>query len=152
MSDAKKFLRYWLPLVIWMALIYSASGDAKSVAHTSRFLEPFLKFFWPDIPVKVLDKIIVFVRKTAHTTEYAVLAWFWWRALRQPVRKNPRPWLWRLALLAWLLATLYAATDEFHQSFVHGREASVVDVLIDSGGAAFGLLALWGFGRWRKSW
>ena len=152
MSDAKKFLRYWLPLVIWMALIFSASGDAQSVAHTSRFLEPFLKFFWPDISVEVVDAIRFLVRKMAHATEFAVLAWLWWRALRQPVRKDPRPWLWRLALLAWLLATLYAATDEFHQSFVPEREASVFDVLIDSYGAAVGLLARWRFGRWRKSW
>ena len=37
--------------------------------------------------------------------------------------------------LALLVAAVYAATDEFHQSFVPGRTASVYDVLIDTSGA-----------------
>jgi VanZ family protein len=42
---------------------------------------------------------------------------------------------------AWALALLYAASDEFHQSFVPGRSASVVDVLVfDHLGAIFALL------------
>jgi VanZ family protein len=49
------------------------------------------------------------------------------------------------AWLAWLLAFFYAATDEFHQSFVHGRHASIFDVLIfDNFGA---LLALYFYRR-----
>jgi len=63
---------------------------------------------------------------------YAILAWSYWYALgRQP---NQR-WL------AWLLAILYAATDEIHQSYVPGRYPSVWDVLIfDNLGA---LISLW---------
>ena len=42
---------------------------------------------------------------------------------------------------AWMMAILFAATDEFHQSFVNGRHPSVFDVLIfDNLGAA---IALW---------
>ena len=45
--------------------------------------------------------------------------------------------------LSWLLAVLYAATDEFHQSFTPGRHPSLVDILFfDGGGAAAGLGAL----------
>ena len=44
------------------------------------------------------------------------------------------------AWLAWVLALLYAMTDEFHQSFTLGRNPSPVDVfLFDGGGAALGL-------------
>jgi VanZ family protein len=52
-------------------------------------------------------------------------------------------------LLAWLLALIFSATDEFHQSFVPGRHASAFDVLVfDNFGAAF---ALWlYFMRWGK--
>ncbi len=43
--------------------------------------------------------------------------------------------------LAWILAVLYAITDEIHQSFVIGRHASLLDVLVfDAGGAALALL------------
>jgi VanZ family protein len=50
------------------------------------------------------------------------------------------------------VAVFYAATDEFHQTFVPSREGCVRDVMIDSTGAIVGLLALWWFGRWRKFW
>src|SRR4051812_39527123 len=73
-------------------------------------------------------------RKFVHASEYALLCYLWWRALRTVMD--------RLAALmpAWLIATAYAATDEYHQSFVNGRHATWVDVAIDSMGA--GLLAL----------
>jgi len=47
---------------------------------------------------------------------------------------------------------LYAGTDEFHQRFVPSRQASGWDVLLDSTGAAMGLLGLWALGCWRKWW
>jgi len=67
------------------------------------------------------------LRKGAHLTEYAVLGALLYRALgREP-----------LALAAGLA---YAATDELHQHFVHGRHASPVDVAIDAVGVAAGML------------
>jgi len=51
-----------------------------------------------------------------------------------------------------LIVTMYAITDELHQSFVPSREGSVWDVLLDTTGGAFGLLFLWILGRWRKLW
>jgi len=44
----------------------------------------------------------------------------------------------------------YAASDEFHQTFVPSREGCVRDVMIDTSGALAGLFALWLFGRLRK--
>ena len=41
--------------------------------------------------------------------------------------------------VAWILATMYSATDEFHQSFVPGRHPEVVDAMIDSMGASIAL-------------
>ena len=69
------------------------------------------------------------LRKLGHVTEYAVLTLCWWRALRGlgVSREN------RIAIaLAVALALAYAATDEFHQTFVSGRHGTPVDVLIDS--------------------
>jgi VanZ family protein len=76
-------------------------------------------------------------RKFVHAGEYALLCFLWWRALRTKLDA-------RTALaLAWAIATLYAATDEYHQRFVTGRHSTWVDVAIDSMGAAlFVLLTL----------
>jgi VanZ family protein len=73
-------------------------------------------------------------RKLAHLAEYALLAILWWRALR--TRTSSR----RAALGALLIASLYAASDEYHQSFVEGRSGDALDWAIDSFGAAVGLL------------
>lgn len=42
-----------------------------------------------------------------------------------------------MIVCGWLIATIYAATDEFHQLFVDGRACLFTDVMIDSAGAAF---------------
>ena len=76
-------------------------------------------------------------RKVVHASEYALLCFLWWRALRTVMDRT-------VALLpAWIFATLYAVTDEFHQTFVSGRHGTWVDVVIDSLGAGvFVLLTL----------
>jgi VanZ family protein len=71
----------------------------------------------------------VLIRKLAHVTEYLVLTLCWWRALRGlgVSREN------RIAVgIAVAIALTYAATDEFHQTFVSGRHGTPVDVLIDA--------------------
>lgn len=78
------------------------------------------------------------VKKGGHMTGYALLALSYWRALGF---RQGRWWL------AWCLAVLYAVTDEFHQSFVPGRSASIWDVLIfDNLGA---LISLWLLNRYK---
>jgi VanZ family protein len=148
----RAFLKYWLPALIWMALIFSASSDTNSFAHSSRIIAPLLHWLFPQMPDDTLYLIVLFVRKCAHLTEYAVFALLLWRALRKPVKNDPRPWIWREARLALLIVALYAASDEFHQSFVPTRTGLVSDVFVDIAGGAAGLLALWIIGRWRKYW
>jgi VanZ family protein len=133
------FLRYWLPLLIWMTVIFSASADTQSTAHTSRFLEPFLRSLWPDISLEKIDQVRWVVRKAAHLTEFAILAWLWWRALRRPTRYDSKPWSWRIAGCALGAVVLYAISDELHQYFVANRTASVRDVGIDTLGGIAGL-------------
>jgi VanZ family protein len=80
------------------------------------------------------------LRKLAHATEYALLAFFVARAVNGG-HQSHHPWV--VLLGAWLVATLYAMTDEWHQSFVPGREPTVTDVVLDSSGALLGALAAW---------
>jgi len=75
------------------------------------------------------------LRKLAHLTEYAVLTFLLIRALSQ-YRLGWRRILWT----AFLLAVLYAISDEYHQTFVFGREGALRDILIDGLGAG---LAVW---------
>jgi VanZ family protein len=67
------------------------------------------------------------LRKCAHMTEYAILAALLYRALG---RHMP----------AFFAALAYAASDELHQRFVHGRHGTPVDVAIDAVGIVAGLL------------
>jgi len=149
------FLKYWLPVLIWMALIFSASSDSRSYEHSGRLFglfEPLLHRLFPQMSPGQIESIHHLFRKCGHLTEYAVLALLLWRAVRQPVKNAPRPWHWPEARRALLIVMLYAATDEFHQGFVPDRTSLVSDVLIDTAGGMAGLSALWIFGRLRKRW
>lgn len=66
------------------------------------------------------------LRKIAHVTEFAILGGMLLRALRRPVP-------------AWFLGVAYAASDEFHQHFVSGRNGNPVDVAIDALGVLLGV-------------
>ena len=132
-----------MPVLAWMLVIFAASTDLGSAEHTSRFLIPFLHWLNPHISGAAIMKIQFLIRKAAHLTEYAVLAMLLLRA----VRSGTRAAFARQAALVLVLTALYAATDEFHQTFTPSRTASVRDVLIDCTGAAAGLAIYWAMRR-----
>ncbi len=107
-------LHLWLPATIMMLVIFAFSSIPS---------DSMPSFDWADLLVK----------KGGHALGYGLLALAYLYAFQLDFSK------WKLA---WLLAFLYAVSDEFHQSFVMGRYASWVDVMIDSAGAAFALLWL----------
>jgi VanZ family protein len=80
------------------------------------------------------DWWVIVLRKLGHITGYALLTAAWWWALRSAVR---RPMLWAV-----LISLAYACTDEFHQTFVRGREGTPRDVLIDAIGMAIAALLI----------
>ena len=135
-----------------MTVIFSASGDSASFQHSSRIIGPLLHWLAPGLSEEQIHLAVVVVRKTAHVSEYAILAWLVWRLIRN--RKTPASSTWNRREAGWtlLVAVLYAASDEFHQLFVPSREASVRDVLIDTSGALLTLLCLWFVSRWQQSW
>ena len=149
---ASHFIRWWLPVLVWMGLIFTASADAKSYQHSSTLFEPLLRWLFPQMPQPTIELVHHVFRKCGHLTEYAVLALILWRAIHKPDKISSRAWRWDEAGLALAVVFLYAASDEFHQIFVSGRTALVSDVFIDTAGGAAGLLALWAIGRWQKHW
>lgn len=103
----------WVPALVVMGSIFWFSAQPA---------EQLPVFSWADRIVK----------KAGHVIGYALLALSYWYAL--DMAKNKR-WL------VWFFVILYALTDEYHQSFVPGRHASIWDVLVfDNIGA---LLSLW---------
>lgn len=108
----EKAFKYWFPVVIWSIVIFSFS--ARSVPSTS-------DFFWKDFVVK----------KTAHLVEYGILAVLLYRAFVSYGRSKKEALIYSL-----VIAVVYAASDEFHQSFVSGRDGRLRDVIIDTMGAS----------------
>jgi len=145
---ARRFVRYWMPAIVWMAVIFLGSTDMLSAAHTSRFLVPFLRWLDPQISLAALNAIQFGIRKLAHLTEYAILAALLWRALRGGTR-----WQVKISILffgTWIACAIFAASDEFHQSFVPSRTSSPIDVMIDVTGALIGLAICLAFSMRRK--
>src|SRR3954463_2820775 len=120
----------YLPVLLWMCLIFLGSTEMGSPKHTSRFLVPFLKWLIPNISERALEAAQLAVRKTAHVSEYGILALLVWTGRKLDTRKW-RVWSWKE--FQWIVITcaLYASTDELHQLFVASRGSSVVDVGID---------------------
>ena len=121
-----------------MVFVFIGSTDLLSAEHTSRFIGPFLRWFAPDISEATIASIQLVVRKCAHLTEYAILAALLSRAFRQTQLR-----LGRALAISVLIAAVYAALDEFHQSFVASRTGSPWDVLIDCAGALAGVWIYW---------
>lgn len=152
MLKLRVFARYWLPALVWMVLIFTASGDRHSYEHSSRLFEPFLRWLFPRLAEARIHDLHETLRKGAHLTEYAILALLLRRAVGRSPENNRRRWSWPEVRLVLFLVMLYAATDEFHQQFVPTRTAMVSDVFLDTAGGAAGLLALWLLGRRQKYW
>jgi VanZ family protein len=109
----------WIPAALMMLAIFLFSARPST-----------------DIRSSLLQTIIY---KGGHVIGYAILTMSIWRGLEF---RRERRWL------AWLLAILYAVTDEYHQSFVPGRHPAAFDVLVfDNVGA---LISVWLSGRLLK--
>ena len=134
----KSFLKYWLPLLIWLGVIFVGSTSIMSSEHTSRYIVPFLLWLKPGMSPVAIWTILVVARKCAHVTEYAVLALLLWRALRSVRFLRTKTLMVFGAVL--LGCALFAASDEFHQTFVKSRTPSGRDVVLDVTGALLGLL------------
>ncbi len=120
-----------------MLVIYLMSTGLFSAEKTSRIVEPILYLVFPGISQDSVTLVHGLIRKMAHITEYFILGLLLFKAFRGTSQQE-----WRLKWAVWAVAVaaFYALTDEFHQSFVATRTASVTDVSIDAVGAAMAQL------------
>jgi len=98
----------WLAVLLWMGVIFALS-DIPSLASS---FEPFY------------DLIL---RKLSHMAEYMLLTALLFWALRPFMAHRAH-----ILLTATLIAVLYACSDEWHQTFVPGREGTLHDIGIDA--------------------
>lgn len=116
---SNKLIFKFLPAVLMMLAIFLFSARPGDI-----------------IPMSLWKQVLY---KAGHVVGYAMLALSYWRAFRFDSRQR---WI------AWLLAVLYAVTDEYHQSFVPFRHSTAFDVLVyDNLGA---LTSLWLAGTFAK--
>lgn len=116
------------PLLLWMAFIWFFSTAGFSSINTSRFLGPLLHWFFPNISEAQLATLHLLIRKAAHLTEYAILAFLARRAFVTSSKAFIKRHWFGLGLL---IVACYALLDEFHQSYVPSRTASIYDSAID---------------------
>jgi VanZ family protein len=114
-----------------MALIMWFSTGDFSAENTGSVLQPVLQWLLPWASSSQIATLHALVRKTAHMTEYAVLATLWFIALTRERRWSAR----RAAWLALLVAVGWAFLDELHQATEPSRTASIGDVGFDTAGA-----------------
>ena len=124
--------------------IFSAQPGEESGNLSGVFADLVIGIFYPDYAqldaaaqLQINETLSLLVRKLAHFSEFGLLAVFMLAHLSAIAETVGRPR--RCASISWLLTSLYAGSDEFHQMFVDGRGPSLLDVGIDSCGALFGI-------------
>ena len=117
----RKFVRHWLPVILWMGVIFvgSSIGDV------------------PRVGGRVTDGL---AHRVAHLIEYAILGGLLLRAM-----SKDRPVTKREAIITLIVVALYGASDEFHQRFTPGRSSEGLSVLFDVAGGAIGA---WVYRQW----
>lgn len=128
----------WGAVAAWMALIFlfSAQPGKESGALSGEFTRFLLKAIQLLLAGFQIDTetLHTFIRKAAHFFVYLILGCLSAHALRASGVAG-----WRQFVYAFLISVFYAASDEFHQSFVPGRGPSGWDVVIDGAGALLGI-------------
>ena len=121
----------YAPLVLWIGFVLFLSTGQASMSNTSRFIRPFLEFIFPNTPSELIDVYHGYIRKLAHLTEYAILAFWAFRAFKNSSYTILRRFWF---VCAFILAFLIASIDETNQSYIASRTGSIYDVLLDATG------------------
>ena len=133
----RRFVSHYLPLIVWLAFISFASSDNFNAGNTSRIIGPLILWLFPNTSPETLAVVHFITRKIAHFTEYAILGFLAARAFRtEPRHAISSRWF----LICVILVVVNALLDEYHQSFVPSRTASIFDSLIDMAGGLTALL------------
>lgn len=104
-------MRRWIPPLVWMGVIFFVSAQ-------------------PTVP-SVPGRWDLLLKKGMHVLAYGLLTWLYLRALRGNWSRDAR-----VRVVSAGLALAYALSDEYHQTFVPGRNGTLIDVVIDGVGVS----------------
>ncbi|MFH1709611.1 MAG: VanZ family protein [bacterium] len=116
MTSKYKYYKYWIPAILYMALLFYLSSRPAPAE---------------------LDLIPVIAKlKLVHIIEYGILYFLLWYAITKTTAYSKI----EVFILALFATILYGLTDEFHQIFVAGRSAKLIDIVANGvGGVLAGL-------------
>lgn len=147
-SNWRERLFRYAPLILWIVVVLYASTTQGAMQNTSRFIRPLLQFLFPNSPEETLIVYHAYIRKLAHLTEYAILAFWASRAVSKSSLDSLRRF-WFVFALALVFSV--ASIDEYNQSFNSLRTGSIYDVLLDVAGGTSMVLLLAVYRRISKS-
>lgn len=142
--NKRKFIVYICGVLLWMGIIFSFSAQPSEASDETslgfgRVIAEILVEGFEELSEEAQFKLVegwnIFIRKTAHFCEYAVLGILCAFALSQ-VKISGR----KAAAIGIVICAGYAASDELHQYFVPGRAGRITDVCLDSAGAITGIV------------
>lgn len=112
--------RFILLITMSFLIFYFSSQNGTESGNLS-----FEFFQMLGLSFEQIDKIHFLGRKMAHVTEYFILTILTARVIKVTKLKNK-------ILLTFIYPLLFAASDEFHQTFIPGRSGQITDVFVDS--------------------
>lgn len=140
---------YWIPVLLWLAVIALESFRLSS-AVTGTYLWELLRWLHVPMSPETFARFHHLLRKGGHVTGYGILCLLLFRAWFHTL--SARGLKVRCAILALSMTLLTAMLDEWHQTFDPSRTGSIRDVGLDlTGGILFLLVALFVFRLWRAS-
>lgn len=130
MEIKSKLITHWLPLIIWLSIIFIVSSIH---GNTLQFL-PF-----NTITQVHIAELLSYRQATFHIVEYYLLVILIYRLLRVKLN-HPETFIY---LLSFTTSIMYAISDEVHQYFVPGRFATLTDLIFDTSGIIIGLFCIY---------
>jgi VanZ family protein len=128
-----------LTTLAWAVLVFYLSTERFGSDFSQGLVAQALTLLHINVSPRTAHILDTLLRKFAHLTEYGILALFVYGSFAQ---EQPFRWRLRQAICCISIVGLYSLTDEFHQRFVPGRHASLVDCGIDVAGAAIAIVII----------
>jgi VanZ family protein len=136
---ATQAVKYWLPVLLMLGVMYYFSTDVLSGDNTASIIEKILGWFVSEPSAHLIRGLNYGLRKFMHFFEYAILAGLLFRAFRAD---SSTRWQWRWAVYSFAVVSIWATLDEYHQTTTRDRTGSVRDVVIDAAGGFFMLAGI----------
>lgn len=139
-----KWIKF-LPAILWMGIIFYLSHQPAEISSdlSGGLLEKILRAIRGITNSELVGSYHGLLRKIAHFGTYFVLGLLMMYAFsKNKVSKQ--------YLMTFFIGLVFAVSDEFHQLFIQGRAAQIMDVLIDMSGICLALLLIKIFSLWYK--